>query len=174
MRKRSALNQLIGIAVPVLVVTLSLTTSGTASASTSLRDKNTLARTTAKSDPALTFGQWRDFSFGKTGTWNSDGAFTFHSADPVVLKVTDGLCRGDRFRVYDRGSAIFVTSKVATDPSCDDTPFIFWPSGAWQDQTYSKGRFVLEPGWHKIRIKAVNSPFDGGSGWLKAIRQPVG
>jgi hypothetical protein len=87
-----------------------------------------------------------------------------------LLRVTDGLCRGDRFRVNDRGFPIFLASKVATDPSCDDVPWVTWPKGAWEDQTYSKGRFLLEPGWHKIRIQAVNSPFGGGSGWLEAFR----
>jgi hypothetical protein len=91
-----------------------------------------------------------------------------------LLRVTDGLCRGDRFRVYDRGFPIFLTSKVATDPSCDDVPHVSFPRRAWEDQTYSKGRFLLEPGWHKIRIQAVNSPFGGGGAWLQAIRQPVG
>ena len=150
---------------------LSFATPGTAAATgAGLRDRNTLGPTTA--DSGLTFGRWTVFYFGGTGSF--DGAFTFSSPHPVLLRVTDGLCRGDRFRVYDRGSPIFLTSMVATDPSCDDVPFVSSPQRAWEDQTYSKGRFLLEPGWHKIRIQAVNSPFGGGGAWLKAVQQPVG
>jgi hypothetical protein len=173
-RRHSSLNRLIRIAVPALVIVLlSFAAPGTAAAADAgLRARNTLGSTTV--DSGLTFGRWTLFNFGGSGSFNSEGAFTFSSPHPVLLRVTDGLCRGDRIRVYDRGSPIFLTSMVATDPSCDDVPWITWPSGAWQDQTYSKGRFRLEPGWHRIRIQAVNSPFGGGSGWLQAIQQPVG
>jgi len=175
MRKRSSSYRLIRAAVPAFVImAMALAAPGTASASTSLRAKNTLGSSTSKTDPPLSFGVWTDFNIGGPGSRNFEGAFTFYSKDPVLLRVTDGLCRGDSFRVFDRGFAIFKTSKVAIDPSCDDVPFVFWPSGAWQDQTYSKGSFLLEPGWHSIRIQAVNSPFGGGTGWLEAMRQPVG
>jgi hypothetical protein len=173
-RKLSSLNRLIRIAVPALVVVLlSFAAPGTAGASdASLRDRNTLGPTTA--DIGLTFGRWTLFNFAGNGSFNVEGAFTFSSPHPVLLRVTDGLCRGDRFRVWDRGSPIFLSSTVATDPSCDDIPFVTGPARAWEDQTYSKGRFLLQPGWHRIRIQAVNSPFGGGSGWLQAIQQPVG
>jgi hypothetical protein len=173
-RTHASLNQFIRIAIPALVVSLlSFAGTGTAAATeASLRDRNTLGSTAA--DTALTFGQWAAFDFGGVGSFNSGGAFTFWSRDPVLLRVTDGLCRGDRLRVYDRGFPILVTSKVAIDPSCDDIPWVTSPRVAWEDPTYSKGRFMLEPGWHKIRIQAVDSPFGGGSSWLQAIRQPVG
>jgi hypothetical protein len=158
--------------VAVFVVVVGLWASGTAIAAESgLRERNGY-RSVSTADTGLAFGQWRLFVFGGAGSFT--GAFTFSSPHPVLLRVTDGFCRGDRFRVYDRGSPIFLASKVAIDPSCDDIPHVTGPFGAWQDQTYSKGRFLLQPGFHRVRIQAVSSPFGGGAGWLMAIRQPVG
>lgn len=139
-----------------------------------LATRNGASASTSASDPHLSFGTWRDFQFGGRGSFNSEGVFTFFSSSPVLLRVTDGLCRGDRFRVYDRGYPIFLSTKVATDPSCDDRPFVGSPGTAWLDQTYSKGHFLLEPGYHRVRIQAVASPFGAGSAWLKAVVRPAG
>lgn len=174
MRMHVSLVRRFRLVVPALIVALALWAPSTAMAADSaLRERNGVG-TASVADTHLSFGQWRLFNFGRAGSFNFEGAFTFWSPNPVLLRVTDGFCRGDRLRVYDRGFPIFLTSQVAIDPSCDDIPHVTWPSGAWQDQTYSKGRFLLQPGWHKIRIQAVTSPFGGGSGWLHAIEQPVG
>jgi hypothetical protein len=157
----------------LLVLAVALWAPGAAVAAESdLRDRNSFGVSTA--DTGLSFGQWRRFNVGRAGSFNFEGAFTFSSPHPVLLRVTDGLCRGDRFRVYDRGSPIFLTSQVAIDPSCDDIPFVTSPFTAWQDQTYSKGRFLLQPGFHRVRIQIVASPFGGASAWLHAFQQPVG
>ena len=160
-------------AATLLVLAVALWAPGTGVAAESdLRDRNSVGVSTA--DTGLSFGQWTRFNVGRAGSFNSEGAFTFSSPHPVLLRVTDDLCRGDRFRVYDRGSPIFLTSKVAIDPSCDDIPFVTNPFTAWQDQTYSKGRFLLQPGFHRVRIQIVTSPFGGASAWLHAVQQPVG
>jgi hypothetical protein len=128
--------------------------------------------TAAAARTRLRFGQWKTFFFGRAGS--SSGPFTFWSRHPVLLRVTDGFCRGDRFRVYDHGFPILLTSKVGIDPSCDDIPRVTRPARAWLDPSYSKGRFLLQPGFHRVRIQAVTSPFGEGGAWLHARRKPVG
>jgi hypothetical protein len=164
----------IAVAV-VLALVIALWAPGTAVAAESgLRERNGF-RSVSTADTSLSFGQWTSFNIvDRAGSFNLEGAFTFWSRHPVLLRVTDGFCRGDRFRVYDRGWPIFLTSKVAIDPSCDDIPFVTSPFTAWQDQTYSKGRFLLQPGFHRVRIQIVTSPFGGASAWLHASQQPVG
>ena len=163
------------IAIATLVVlAAALWAPGTAVAVESgLRERNGF-RSVSTADTGLSFGQWRRFSAGRAGSFNIEGPFTFSSPHPVLLRVTDAFCRGDRFRVYDRGFPIFLTPKVAIDPSCDDIPLVSSPFAAWQDQSYSKGRFLLQPGFHRVRIQIVTSPFGGAGAWLHAMRQPVG
>ena len=173
MRTHSKLYRRARLASPALVVVLlSLSAPGTAAAADSrLSDRNGAGPSVA--DTQLTFGEWTIFSFGSAGG-GFQGSFVFSSPHPMLLRVTDGLCRGDRLRVYDRGKAILLTSKVAIDPSCDDIPLVRRPGAAWRDQSYSKGRFLLQPGWHRIQIQAEASPFGGGGGWLKVVPMPLG
>jgi hypothetical protein len=128
-----------------------------------------VATTTATQ--SLAFGVWTEFSFDQTGT--ATAAFTFFSRSPVLLRVTDAFCRGDEFRVLDHGYPIFNTSAVATDPSCDDSPFVGGPWEAWRDQTYSKGRFLLEPGSHRVKVRVTDSPFGGGGAFIRIDKRPV-
>jgi hypothetical protein len=124
-------------------------------------------------DPKLDFGVWTGFSFGRKGSFNFDGAFTFHSKSRVRLRVVDAFCRGDRFRVFDNGVRVFVTTLVAADTndSCAATG-ISNPHDTWNDPSYSRGSLLLGAGSHSVRIQAIRSPFGGGSAFLKAIRKP--
>jgi hypothetical protein len=160
------------VCLAALVAAGVLAMSGTSAAST-LRQKNSLPGATSRTAAPLAFGAWQVFGFAGPGSFNLEGAFTFYSRTPVLLRVTDGLCRGDRFLVYDHGLPVFRTSQVGTDTSCDDTPYLDMPGAAWKDQSYSKGSFLLEPGSHRVTIQATSSPFGGGDAWLVAIRQPV-
>jgi hypothetical protein len=130
----------------------------------------TSAATAAVKTQRLPFGQWVAFDVGAVGSFDSQGVFTFMSDEPVVLRVTDGFCRGDRFRLLDHGHRLLLTSDVALDPSCDDNPFVTDPDQAWRDRTYSKGRIRLAPGYHRIHIREVQSPFGGSTGWIKIVR----
>ena len=137
-----------------------------------LQQRNTHVGVAASStEQPLAFGTWTWFDVGSTGT--STPTFTFWSRTPVLLRVTDALCRGDRFKVYDHGLAIFKTSNAPIDPSCDDTPHLDTGSSAWHDPSYSKGKFLLEPGGHRIRIQIIQSPFGGASALVRIDRQPV-
>lgn len=120
----------------------------------------------------LPFGSWVRFDVGAVGSFDTQGVFTFRSAAPVILRVTDGYCRGDRYRVLDHGHRLLLTSDVALDPECDDMPFLTDPAQAWRDPSYSKGRRRLAPGYHRIHIREVRSPFGGSTAWLKIVRVP--
>jgi hypothetical protein len=118
----------------------------------------------------LPFGRWVAFDIGGVGSFDTQGVFTFMSEDPVILRVTDGYCRGDRYRVLDHGHRLLLTSNSPLDPTCDDQPFQTDPVQAWHDATYSKARRRLAPGYHRIHIRSVRSPFGGSTAWLRIVR----
>jgi hypothetical protein len=115
---------------------------------------------------------WTFFNWGPDGL-NIEGPFTFSSTRSVVVKVTDGFCRGDQFEVFDSGASVGTTSAVAVDAQCDDVPEIVDPDVAFADSTYSHGAFVLAPGSHAITIRAIVNPFAGGGAWLRVDTLPL-
>ena len=118
----------------------------------------------------LPFGRWVAFDAGAAGSFDAQGLFQFRSHTKVVLRVTDGFCRGDRFRVLDHGRRVLTTSKAPVDSDCDERPFATTGPEGWHDHGYSRGRHVLEPGRHRIRIRSLRSPFGGSTGWLEVLR----
>src|SRR5437870_1464253 len=93
--------------------------------------------------PLVVNGGWQIFSWGAgINPFDLEGPFTFTSASPVVLKVTDAFCKGDQFRVYDNGVQIFDTTAVpvGTCPGPADTGD---PNTAFNDPTYSHGSILL-------------------------------
>jgi MYXO-CTERM domain-containing protein len=83
------------------------------------------------------------------------------------LDVTDVLAKGDRFEIFDFGSSVGLTSLVATASGGETDP-----DAAFNDPTYSSGRFTLADGSHSITIFAVENPYGGGSGVLRASVVP--
>jgi hypothetical protein len=103
------------------------------------------------------------FFWGGPGQpFNDEGPFTFTSAGPVEVKVTDDFCKGDQFRIYDFGAPIGDTSAVPVG----DCPMV-GPDAAYADPAYSSGSFPLGPGDHSITIQAIVNPFDGGQGYIR-------
>src|SRR3954451_7062735 len=123
-------------ALAAAAVAATLLASASAADAGTLAARNSDGLTHASAARGLAFGTWTVFDVGGTGTFS--GVFTFRSSTPVLLRVTDALCRGDLFRAYDNGFALFNTSRVGTDTSCDDTPFLDTGGAAWLDQSYSK------------------------------------
>jgi hypothetical protein len=118
----------------------------------------------------LPFGQWVAFDAGTAGTFDAQGLFTFASQTPVRLRVTDGFCRGDRFTVLDHGRRVLTTTKVNVDRDCDRQPFATTGPEGWHDPGYSRGRIILGPGRHRIRIRSLRSPFGGSTGFIEALQ----
>jgi hypothetical protein len=156
------------LVVASAMATIVLVSAARADART-LRERNTGVAALAQAP--LQFGKWTEFDVGATGSVSN--IFTFRSAVPVLLRVTDAFCRGDQFTVLDRGVAVFDTSNVGTDPSCDDTPSAETGPVAWGDQSYSKGKILLEPGRHRVKVKITDSPFGGATGFLRIDRKPA-
>jgi hypothetical protein len=117
----------------------------------------------------LPFGTWVRFDVGAQGSLDSQGVFRFRSDTRVRLRMVDGFCRGDRFRVFDNGRARFDTSDVPVDSTCLEPPFATTGPEAWHGHGYSRGRGKLGPGLHRIRIRSIRSPFGGSSAWIEVL-----
>lgn len=118
----------------------------------------------------LPFGQWVAFSAGAAGTFDAQGLFAFASETPVILRVTDAFCRGDRFAVLDHGRRVRTTTAVHVDTDCEQQPFATSGPEGWHERGYSRGRVVLGPGRHRIRIRSLRSPFGGSTGFIEVLR----
>lgn len=101
------------------------------------------------------------------GALNNEGPFTFNSASPVRLDVTDDFNPGDQFEVFDFGASIGMTTLVAQGSDVE-----LGPEAAFNDPLRSSGSFFLAPGNHSITIAAIVNPFNGGRGYLRALTIP--
>jgi hypothetical protein len=118
----------------------------------------------------LPFGQWTAFNAGLAGTFDQQGLFKFTSTKRVVLRVTDAFCRGDRYRVLDHGRREGTTTLVDVDTTCSELPFASTGPEAWNAPGYSRIRLVLPPGFHRIRIRSLRSPFGASTGFISVYR----
>lgn len=123
----------------------------------------------AGDDPPITPNSgWHMFSWPGGGQpFNVEGPFTFTSATPAVVSVTDAFCRGDAFRVYDNNVAIGDTSSVPIDTNCTQ-PAVVNADAAYSDTSFSHGSFLVPAGSHSITIQAIVNPqVNGGGGYLR-------
>jgi hypothetical protein len=119
-------------------------------------------------DPPIAVGAgWSDTTatppaFFFAGVGSSSVNYTYSSAVPTVISVTDAFDYGDVFAVYDFGALLGQTS-----PSAALTGSISDPNIAWTDPGYSHGAFTVGAGNHDITMVAVASPWGGGRGYIK-------
>ena len=109
-------------------------------------------------------GGWTRFDFGDVGS--TAGPFTFTSAGPTVLKITDAFCAGDRFRVFDNGQLLGDTSAVFLT-LCGFPGETEDPDVANSSSYYTHGVFSLGAGSHSITIQPLASPFGSGGAFLR-------
>lgn len=103
------------------------------------------------------------FFWGGPGTvFADDGPFTFTSASPTIVRITDDFCPGDRFRIYDNDVSLGETSDVETGGCVEQGP-----DAAFANPAYSSGSFLLGPGSHSITIQVIANPFSGGRGYIR-------
>ena len=111
--------------------------------------------------------EWTLFDFGFLGEGQPiEEPFSFSSSTPVVVKVTDVLCRGDQYEVFEFGVSIGTTAAVPVQ-ECGTEPFVGDPAVAFEDPSFSHGSFVLSPGSHSITIVVIADPFGHGSGYVR-------
>lgn len=90
--------------------------------------------------------------------------YTFNSADPVSLNVTDNYVVTDACDVYDGGSLLFSTPllpdwQALSYPSpFTSPPFTTDPNVAWANPLFSKGWKTVTAGAHTISIQATQVP----------------
>ncbi|MEO8083284.1 MAG: proprotein convertase P-domain-containing protein [Ardenticatenales bacterium] len=106
-------------------------------------------------------------AFGFNGPGSTvPGSIDFSHPTNVTVRITDGFCTGDSFRLYDAGRVVLETPRVANDaPNC--TVFEDDPSQAFDSPLFSHGEVVLPAGSHSLTIQAIDSPYGTGAGFLE-------
>ena len=97
-------------------------------------------------------------SSGGNSVYAPDPPWTFTSALPVILTVTDAFLEGDAFNIFDFGSFIGATSLVANtgnDSGTDD------PAVALTIAALSHGFFSLPAGNHSLTIQPYQTVMEG-------------
>ena len=117
------------------------------------------ARVTARATEVTVDSSWIPFSVAEAGSFSR--RFTFSSAGPVLVTVTDVYCRGDKFRVFDGQEDLGLTSEPAKPDDCEE--HIKNPDKALASDHFSHGIFAVGAGAHVLRIQIVKSPY-GGAG----------
>lgn len=107
-------------------------------------------------DGWISFYWWGDTVYG--------GPWTFDTAEPVTLRVTDAFCYGDQFAVFDNGEELGETS----EPGSTDCGGPSDAESAYEDEDMSSGCWVLLPGSHSIDLEVTQNPFNSGSAYLRA------
>ena len=104
-----------------------------------------------RATPVNVDGSWNAFTWtGGTGVYQNETPFTFSSATPVILEVTDAFAQGDRFEIYDGATLIGTTSPI-------NGPANFAPDAdsAWSMANFSNGTFLLAPGTYSLSFKTI-------------------
>ena len=123
----------------------------------------------ARADTALTVGSgWQGFSWvGQTQpVVPTQTPFTFTTTLPVVLKITDVLCPGEVFTVYDNAVLVGQTSAPGLT-TCDYANSTGDPTTALSDPNYSGGVAALKAGTHSITIIVTTAPYPEGGGYIR-------
>lgn len=120
---------------------------------------------------------WYSFAYGKQGQM-AFRSFGIYNSNVVQLSVTSCFCPGNFFSIYDNGQPIMMTNITVpivtvkanhqeillncTNPVPDPNLCVLEPG------TFSQGSVLLLPGRHNITIVANQSPWGGGTAFLRA------
>lgn len=118
---------------------------------------------------------WYSFAYGKQNQV-AFRSFGVYYPSVVLLTVTSCFCPGNFFSVYDNGQPIMITNittpVVSVPPlpePLDCTNPVSDPNLCALDPTiFSQGSVLLLPGKHNITIVANQSPWGGGTAFLRA------
>jgi hypothetical protein len=115
---------------------------------------------------------WQIFDWDNApGAFDQEGAFTFSSATPTTLKVTDSFINGDRFDVFDHGILVGTTSFPANDHHYIDGK----PALAFKNPLFSHGTFTLPPGSHSLTFENIEIArgYSSGAAYFELISKPA-
>jgi hypothetical protein len=121
---------------------------------------------------------WYEFVFGATGSFATNGSgsqpssggnsqqldnppWTFTSATPVAVLLTDAFNTGDQFTLFDNAVGLGTTPSVPLTNSGVSDPAVTSVSPAWSHMIFN-----LPPGSHSLTIQAANSPYGGGAAFF--------
>lgn len=118
---------------------------------------------------------WYSFAYGKANQ-PAYRSFGVYNQNVVLLTVTACFCPGNFFSVYDNGQPILMTN-VDTPPSVIKSPAAIVQGGCVpvtnpnlcieEPDTFSQGTVILLPGKHNLTIVANQSPWGGGTAFLR-------
>jgi hypothetical protein len=94
-------------------------------------------------------------------------AWTFNSALPVWLTVTDAFIHGDAFEIFDNAALIGSTPLVAHGGSTTNDPAV-----AVLDLLYSHAAFLLPAGGHSLHFNLIDTVGEG-AGYFRTDAVPV-
>jgi hypothetical protein len=124
--------------------------------------------------------KWYEFAFvGGAGSFATNGSstipssggnsqqadnppWTFTSAIPTVVRVTDAFQPGDTFSLFDNATIVGPTSTPVGTPITTDNPDV-----AFAQPGYSHGAFTLAPGAHSLTIRVDATPVGSGAGYFR-------
>lgn len=112
---------------------------------------------------------WTVFTFKNDGEFTCK-SFIFHNDHFMKLFLTDFMCAGDNFKVFDNDVLIGETKLVPIDVNC--TYPLFSPQLGFESKDFSNAVFKMYPGHHNITIKAGVSPWDEGSAAVRLVHTP--
>jgi len=113
-------------------------------------------------DPADPAGAFCVESSGTPTIFLDAPPWTFTTAGPSLLTVTDAFTSGDRFEVFDFGVSLGLTSLPgALEVDCGDDPVVCLATAG-----VSRAFFSLAAGGHALTLFPTLSPGGGGSGYL--------
>jgi hypothetical protein len=108
------------------------------------------------SDVAVGTG-WIRFRTNERGSFSRK--FLFTAPGPVLVTVTDYLCSGDRYRVFDNDEDLGLTSVPLRTRHCEGSAAT--PNKGLADPDFTHGVFPVGAGHHVLRFQIVRSPYGG-------------
>jgi WD40-like Beta Propeller Repeat/HYR domain len=107
---------------------------------------------TASAETAITVGAgWHLFTTAIPGS-PPQPPFTYSSATPTLVTLTDLFCVGDQYVVNDGSTTLGETPPSPIPFNCNYPQFTGNPDTALADPNYSHGRFAIPPGAHAIDV----------------------
>ena len=111
-------------------------------------------------------GGWSEFSFSVDGTPWSD-TFDFTITETAYLKVTDGFCAGDVFRIFIDGGDVGRTTSVSVGP-CSASVSDDYDAG-YASADFSSGWLQLGADSYTVSGFVQTSPLSGGRAALELV-----